>query len=125
MRSQAGAAYDKARESSIDNVFDYIAEPAVRWQIGREEKVDLLIPKFTNRWMKKVFGSLVRNPDIHIHLDDFGSFIWQQLDGRRTLPEIGRALEAKFGASVQPVYERLGLFVNMLAQRKFITLRKP
>lgn len=45
-------------------------------------------------------------------LDEFGSFILLQIDGKKTVKEIGESLESKFGDKVHPVYERLLLFLN-------------
>lgn len=50
----------------------------------------------------------------HLHLDEFGSFIWQQLDGEATVQEVGQRLEKRFGAAAHPLYERLLLFLNHL-----------
>lgn len=47
-----------------------------------------------------------------VSLDDYGSFIFLQVDGKRTVKEIGENLEAKFGEEVYPLYKRLLLFLN-------------
>lgn len=45
-------------------------------------------------------------------LDEYGSCIFLQINGERTVKEIGENLEAKFGDKVHPLYERLLLFLN-------------
>ena len=45
-------------------------------------------------------------------LDAYGSYAFLQIDGSRTVKEIGENLEAKFGDQVHPLYERLLLFLN-------------
>lgn len=45
-------------------------------------------------------------------LDDYGSFILLQIDGNKTVKEIGENLEIKFGEVTHPLYERLLLFLN-------------
>lgn len=45
-------------------------------------------------------------------LDDYGSFILLQIDGNKTVKEIGENLETKFGEVTHPLYERLLLFLN-------------
>lgn len=115
----------ETENQAVDNVLDYVPLPAARWEMGDDQLIHLLVPKFTNRWLKKYILPRVKHPDVRIHLDDFGTWVWGHMDGTRTLLEIGRAMEAEYGESVKPVYERLGLFVNMLAQRGLVTLQKP
>lgn len=45
-------------------------------------------------------------------LDALGSFVVRQLDGQRTVGEVGELVEAEFGEDAHPVYERLLLFLN-------------
>lgn len=47
-----------------------------------------------------------------IELDEYGSEVFLQIDGQKTVKEIGENLEAKFGDKVNPLYERLLLFLN-------------
>lgn len=45
-------------------------------------------------------------------LDALGSFVVLQLDGQRTVGEVGELVEEKFGEDAHPLYERLLLFLN-------------
>jgi hypothetical protein len=45
-------------------------------------------------------------------LDQYGSFVFLQIDGKRTVRDIGENLEAKYGDEAHPLYERLLLFLN-------------
>lgn len=47
-----------------------------------------------------------------ITLDEYGSATFLLIDGQRNVKEIGENLELKFGDKVQPLYERLLLFIN-------------
>ncbi|MHC1719751.1 MAG: PqqD family protein [Clostridiaceae bacterium] len=47
-----------------------------------------------------------------ISLDEYGSYIFLQIDGRRTVKDIGENLEARFGDKTNPLYQRLLLFLN-------------
>ncbi len=47
-----------------------------------------------------------------ITLDEYSSAVFLQIDGRKTVEKIGENLEAEFGEKVQPLYERLLLFLN-------------
>ncbi|WP_298841580.1 PqqD family protein [Clostridium sp.] len=45
-------------------------------------------------------------------LDEYGSCVFLQIDGKKTVKDIGKNLEAKYGDEAHPLYERLLLFLN-------------
>lgn len=45
-------------------------------------------------------------------LDEYGSCVFLQIDGKKTVKDIGENLEAKYGEEAHPLYERLLLFLN-------------
>jgi len=47
-----------------------------------------------------------------ISMDEYGSYIFLQIDGRKTVKNIGANLEANYGDKTYPLYERLLLFLN-------------
>lgn len=47
-----------------------------------------------------------------ITFDEYSSEVFSQIDGTKTVKEIGEELEVKFGDKVQPLYERLLVFLN-------------
>ena len=49
-----------------------------------------------------------------------GSFIWQQIDGKRNVYEIGQLLKQEYGKEAEPLYERLCTFVKSLHNSCFI-----
>ena len=58
-----------------------------------------------------------------IHLDEVGSFIWQLIDKRKTIEEIGKELYSKYENRVTPLYERLIKYIKILSEYKFIILK--
>lgn len=52
-----------------------------------------------------------------VTLDEYGSYVFHQIDGSKTIREIGEKLEEKYGDKVQPLYERLFLFISQLNQQ--------
>ena len=76
---------------------------------------------FYNTLAQKVF----KTPRVsNIDLDKFGSFVWLQIDGERSIFEIGKLVSAEFGEAAEPLYERLSKFFYTLNEEKFVTLRK-
>ncbi|WP_250675331.1 PqqD family peptide modification chaperone [Paraclostridium ghonii] len=47
-----------------------------------------------------------------MELDKYGSYIFLQIDGKKSVKEIGENLELKYGEEIHPIYERLLLFLN-------------
>ncbi len=73
---------------------------------------------------KRITQILIKKPKVsHIHLDEMGSFIWLEINGERSLAEIGEAVEGHFGEAARPTYERLSQFFRMLDSYKFIDWR--
>lgn len=47
-----------------------------------------------------------------MELDEYGSFIFLQIDGKKNVEELGIKLEEKYGEESHPLYKRLLLFLN-------------
>lgn len=56
-------------------------------------------------------------------LDDHGSFVWRQIDGVRSVYEIGKLVREEFGEDAEPLYERLSKFIQILWMNEFIQYR--
>lgn len=70
------------------------------------EKQDHKIQKFFRKLRFKI--PLYKE----ITLDEISSEVFTQIDGIKTVKEIGEYLEVKFGDKVNPLYERLLVFLN-------------
>lgn len=53
-----------------------------------------------------------------IVMDAYSSCVFRQIDGKKTVREIGSLLEATFGESVQPTFERLPVFLTYIEEQK-------
>ncbi len=64
---------------------------------------------------------LFKKPKVsYIHLDEHGSFVWQCVDGDKTILAIGDDVKAHFGDAAEPLYERLATFFNILDSYGFV-----
>ena len=70
------------------------------------EKQDHKIQKFFRKLKFKI--PLYKE----ITLDEISSEVFLQIDGDKTVKEIGDNLEKKYGEKVNPLYERLLIFLN-------------
>ncbi len=68
-----------------------------------------------------LFQKILKKPRIsYVHLDEMGSFVWPLLDGEKTILEIGKAVENRFGDKAKPIYERLVKYFQILESYHFI-----
>ena len=71
--------------------------------------------------MNRIAQKLFRKPKTsYIHLDENGSFVWQQIDGEKSISAIAPAVEERFGEAAHPLYERLAKFFQILESYGFI-----
>jgi hypothetical protein len=77
------------------------------------DRAVVLIPRFRARWLGWLQRRL-RRPHVKLRLDDVGTAFWLSCDGATTLEQIGRTLQARFGEQVEPVWDRLALFVRQM-----------
>lgn len=69
----------------------------------------------------KIAQKLLKKPKIsYIHLEQFGSFIWQQIDGKQDIMTIGKAVSERFGDEAEPLYERLAQYIKTLESNGFV-----
>jgi len=108
-------------EKKQENFLEYIPITNFKWRISEEtQKVIVERPKFDNTFLKKYFLPYFKKQNFDVKLDDFGSFVWQKIDGEKNIYEIALELEKEFGEKVKPVYERLSQFIKHLHQQRFV-----
>lgn len=72
----------------------------------------------------RIAQKLLKKPRVSfIHLEDFGSFVWLAIDGKRDIIAIGRSVREKFGEKAEPLYERLSQYFNTLESYGFIVFK--
>jgi hypothetical protein len=86
-----------------------------------EGRVSVLVPRFRSRWLGFLQRRL-RKPCVQLHLDEVGSAVWLACDGQRSVGQIGQALQERFGPQLDPIWDRLGLFVRHLHRGQLIAL---
>lgn len=74
--------------------------------------------------INKIAQKLLKKPKTtYIHLDEFGSFVWKNIDGKKSIIHIGKDVEEKFGNKANPLYERLAKYFQILESYAFITFK--
>ena len=93
----------------------------LKWSQDQDGIVTL---EMANRGVaNKIAQLLLKKPKVsYIHLEQFGSFIWLQIDGKRDVIAIGKLVREQFGEKAEPLYERLSQYIKTLESNKFITI---
>lgn len=93
----------------------------------REEdgSVQVLYPRFEWGPLKKWLMPRLKNPFIRVNLDSVGSCVWEAIDGKKTVYEIGKEVCASLGEKEDENWHwRMGTFMQMLKNRDLIQLRE-
>ncbi|MEK7668707.1 MAG: PqqD family protein [Gemmatimonadota bacterium] len=87
--------------------------------------VTVLVPKFTSRFARRWFVPLLAKPDLRVHLDALGSFVWRQCDGTASLREIAGRVAERFGRDPDDALRQVVRFVRKLAREESLTFHPP
>ncbi len=91
----------------------------------RTEENNLITILVENKgMMNRLAQKLLKKPRIsYVHLDEFGSFVWQKIDGISNLTQIGVFVQEHFGEAAEPLYPRLAKYISILESYGFVTLQ--
>jgi len=107
-----------------NNFLEFVPIKKFNWRISEEtNKVIVERPKFDNSLLKKYLVPYLKKPHFDVKLDEFGSYVWQQIDGEKTVYEISNNLKNEFGEKVEPIYDRVSQFIKHLQQQRFINYK--
>lgn len=103
------------------NYLDLIPEKDknLEWYVDEKEMVVLKVENkgFYNRIAQRFFH---RPKYMNVHLDAQGSYIWPQIDGKKTVEELAKLQKEHFGEEAEPLYERIIKYLQILEGRHFI-----
>ncbi|MCL6098516.1 MAG: PqqD family protein [Bacteroidetes bacterium] len=84
-------------------------------------QVTILIPKFKKKFIVKYFVPMMKSPNIKLKLDEYGSFVWLNMDGKSTVGTISKRMMEKFGDGILEVDDRISKYMTQLYEQRFIT----
>ena len=104
-----------------ENYLDYIPKHNSLIPFQEKDNGRIEVKKQNKGLFNGIAHLIFRRPKYsYIELDDFGSFIWKQIDGSRSIYDIGVFVKAQYGESAEPLYERLIKFLHILRSNGFI-----
>lgn len=107
-----------------ENYLDFV--PAVNgqntWDRGEDGVVTIHMVNrgFYNTLAQKLFHT----PRVsHIKLDEYGSFLWLRIDGKKSVGALAEALREEYGEAAEPLYDRLVHYMQILRNNRFALFR--
>lgn len=82
--------------------------------------VDVYVPRFSNPFAKKYLLRYFKKPYFHANLDEYGSYLWEKIDGKLKVENLIEIMKERFGSKIEPAVERTLLFFSQLYQAGFI-----
>lgn len=82
--------------------------------------VDVYVPRFSSAFAKKYLLKYFKNPYFRANLDEYGSYLWEKIDGRLKVGNLIEIMKERFGSNIEPATERTLLFFSQLYQAGFI-----
>lgn len=111
--------WEKAKKRSL-NYLEMHPFRKYNHQIREGELVDVLVPRFTSKFAQKFILPKMRNPYIRANLDELGSYLWININGKSKVSELIEKMREKFSEKVEPATERVLLFLTQLYKAGFI-----
>jgi hypothetical protein len=112
-----------AEKKQTENLLEMKPLHNIQWEKGENNIVVLLLPRFKNKYLVQWLLPRLKNPNIHLKLDERGSFVWELCDGTKSVIEIVHLMAEKFHEDVEHLYKRTGFFVQQLVREKFVVLK--
>ncbi len=90
------------------------------WKEAEDGRMIVFRPRFGcgrfGLWLESLLGLR----PYRIRLDEMGSLVWKNCDGRLSAQEIARKLREQFGEKVEPAEERLHHFIEQMRRARMI-----
>ncbi|MCX7916162.1 MAG: PqqD family protein [Verrucomicrobiae bacterium] len=80
---------------------------------------------YSGGWPQRLAYRLGWRADLHVQLDEYGTFYWQQINGENSLGEIAARFAARFGHSLADSRRAVVQFTRDLLDRRLIQLHHP
>lgn len=93
-----------------------------KWETTDESSI--IIYRTNKRWMERVTQVLLKKPKVtRIELEEYGTFIWPLIDGKRSIYDIAQLVKEEFGEKSEPVYERVAKYFKSMEATRLVQMR--
>lgn len=121
MPVQKKTAVKKVPRNYMDNIPERSAQ--MPWRIREDGMVE--IDMENKGFYHTVAQKFWKKPRVsHIALEKYGTVVWKNIDGRNTVYDIVRIMEAKFPDEKDRMLDRVVTYMGTLQKSKFITMKE-
>ena len=122
--AQKGKDKPLSREASLDSI--PLRNPGIKADRNEDGTVLLRLPPSPNWWARMVM-KLLRVGDVerNVSLDELGSFVWDECDGKTTVRDLIRRFAERFKLNRKEAEVSIAQFLRMLAKRGFMGIMVP
>ena len=92
----------------------------LEWKEAEDGRTIVLRSRFGEGKLGRWLESLLRVSPYRIRLDDVGTLVWKNCDGRVSAREIADKLRNEFGDKVEPAEDRLHHFITQMSRARMI-----
>lgn len=104
-----------------DNYLNYIPGHNALFPFQKKENGRIEVEVKNRGLFNRIAQIFFKRPKkSYIELDEFGSFVWEQIDGKRTIYDICMLIKERFGEEAEPLFERAVTFFQILRRNTFI-----
>lgn len=110
----------KISKNYMDSIFEH--NPEIIWNISEVESSSRVVLDVENTgFFNKIAQKFFRRPKVsHIWLDEYGSTLWQLLDGKNSVFDVVNLMKEKFPSETDKMLNRVISFFHTLQVNKFI-----
>jgi hypothetical protein len=101
------------------NILDLKPRQLYPSELADKGKVVVLVPEPQSK-LVEWFTPKKNRMNLRVKLDIFGSAVWDQCDGRKTVKDIAERMKQDYGTFAEPVDKRVSGYIKQLQIKKFI-----
>ncbi len=111
------------KKKQSENYLEKIPCHALKIKWSQDENALVTLEMENVGLANRIAQLILKKPKIsYIHLEEFGSFVWTAIDGKRDILAIGELVRERFGEKAEPLYERLAAYIKTLASNGFVSI---
>ena len=115
---------NRMRKLKKKNLLDLIPVHTAGFICSNEGLVTIVVKRHKSAIMKNISSFFKKSENIQIHLDENGTSVWQQIDGSKTVQELGLEKGLQFSSEdPKSEHHKLIEFLSILYRNKFIDLK--
>jgi len=89
------------------------------WTTNKDGLVEIIVPKFQSNFSKSFCNIIKRDNTFTANMDDIGSIVWKNIDGKKTVKDILEILKKEF-PDEKEIDQRLYLFIQQMGHLGYL-----